>query len=79
MVILRFINIYFIGDIIEKYIFFLIGIILISLSITFQILYLNLLTLGFSFFEYLLFIVKKMEVLIMIPGILLLLYIFKKK
>ena len=72
-------NIYFIGGIIEKYIFFLIGIILISLSITFQILYLNLLTLEFSFLEYLLFIFKRIEVLIIIPGIFILIYNIKRR
>ena len=46
------------------------GIILISLSITFMILYLNLLTLGFSFWEYILFICKKFECLLIIPGII---------
>ena len=71
-------NIYFIGDIIEKYIFFLIGIILISLSITFQLLYLNLLSLEYSFLDYLLFILKRFEVLIFIPGIIILIYNLKK-
>ena len=63
----------------RKYIFFLIGIILISLSITFQILYLNLLTIGYSFFEYLLFIVKRLECLIIIPGIILIFTMLKMK
>ena len=61
----------------RKYIFFLIGIILISLSITFQILYLNLFSIGYSFFDYLLFISKRMECLIIIPGIVILFLILK--
>ena len=63
----------------RKYIFFLIGIILISLSITFQILYLNLLTIGYSFLDYLLFIVKRLECLIIIPGIILIFAMLKMK
>ncbi len=63
----------------RKYIFFLIGIILISLSITFQILYLNLLTIGYSFLDYLLFIVKRLECLIIIPGIILIFTMLKMK
>jgi len=65
--------------IINRYIFFFVGIILISLGITFMILYLNLLTIGFNFFEYLLFIFKKLECLLVIPGIISLLVSFKLK
>jgi len=65
--------------IINKYIFFLIGVILISLSLTFMILYLNLLTIGFNFFEYLVFIFKRLECLLIIPGIISLLVSYKSK
>lgn len=63
----------------RKYILFLLGIIFISLSITFQILYLNLFTIGYSFFDYLNFIIKRGECLIIIPGILILIYVLKIK
>lgn len=63
----------------RKYIFFLLALILISLAITFQILYLNLLSLGYNFGEYLLFVVKRIECLLFIPGVLLLLWNFYKE
>ena len=51
---------------------FLIGIILVSISISFMIIYLNLLNMGYSFLEYVKFISMRVEVLIIFVGILLL-------
>ena len=62
----------------RKYIFFLLSLVLISLSITFQILYLNLLSIGYSFGDYLIFIAKRVECLLFIPGVILLIRIFYK-
>ena len=44
-----------------------------------MVLYLNLLTIGFNFVEYLLFIFKRLECLLIIPGIFSLLFSFKSK
>ena len=63
----------------RKYIFFLLALILISLSITFQILYLNLFSIGYSIGDYLLFILKRIECLLFIPGIIILIINFKTK
>jgi len=62
----------------SKIICLLLGILLISYSLFFIIVYLNIMNMGYSFCEYLIFIVKKLECLLIIPGILFLYYVFKK-
>lgn len=60
-----------------KLLLFLISIFLISLSITFDIIYLNLLTMGYTFIEYVNFIIRRVECLTFIIGIILLYFIMK--
>ena len=54
-----------------KVIMFFVGIYLISKSITFMIIYLNLLKNGYNFLEYVNFISKRVEILIIFLGIFL--------
>jgi hypothetical protein len=63
---------------INKIFLLLLGIILISYSLFFIIVYLNIMNMGYSFFGYLLFICKRIECLLIIPGILLIIYILRK-
>ncbi|MEG1015721.1 MAG: hypothetical protein RSE45_02180 [Bacilli bacterium] len=58
---------------------FLMSIILTSVSLTFIILYAVLLNMNYSFFEYIKYIVTKPECICIIPGILLIIYLCKKK
>jgi len=55
----------------NKIIYFFIGIILISISTLFLFLYLNLISIGYNFFEYLIFCFKKFECLLIIPGFII--------
>ncbi len=55
----------------KKIILFFLGIFLCSLGLLFSILYLNLLTLGYSFLEYVEFINMKFECLIFYIGLLM--------
>ena len=50
---------------------FISGIYLISTSILFIVVYTNLISMGYSLKEYLLFILKRYEVLSIIPGIIM--------
>lgn len=61
-----------------KLLILFISVILISLSITFDIIYLNLLTMGYSFIEYVNFIIRRWECLIFILGVILLYFIIRK-
>lgn len=61
-----------------KLLILFISVILISLSITFDIIYLNLLTMGYSFIEYVNFIIRRWECLIFVLGIILLYFIIRK-
>ncbi len=61
-----------------KLLILFISVILISLSITFDIIYLNLLTMGYSFIEYVNFIIRRWECLIFILGVILLYFIMRK-
>ena len=63
-----------------RFIFYLIGIYMISISITFIIIYFNLLNVGYNFIEYVNFIIRRIEVLLFVPGVILLfISLFKKK
>ena len=55
----------------------ILGIILISIGLTFNILYLNLLTLGYNFIGYFIYIISNFYCLLLPLGILIL--IFNKK
>lgn len=56
---------------IMRIIFFITGIIFISLSISFIIIYINLLNMGYTFLEYVNFIIRRMEVIVFVPGVFL--------
>lgn len=62
-----------------RLIFLLLGTFLIGLSITFTIIYLNLLKLGYTFLEYVNFIIRRCECLIFILGILLVHFSLRKE
>ena len=64
---------------ITRIIFFLIGFFLIVMGIMYMIIYLNLLSFGYNFLEYLTYILTHYECLVIIPGIIfVLLCIFRK-
>ncbi len=54
------------------------GVLLISISIVFMVMYSNIFSFGASFLEYLIFIATKVECLCMFLGIILVVYSFKK-
>lgn len=56
----------------NKIIYMLLGCLLISISNVYSFLYLNLLNMGYNFLEYLIFILKRIECLMFIPGIIIL-------
>ncbi len=57
---------------------FLLGVYLLSIGVLFTIVYLNLLTMGYSIKEYILFIITRYEVLTSLIGILLITLAMKK-
>ena len=63
---------------IKKIIFYILGIHFCSLSLMFCIIYLNLLKMGFTFFEYLKYIITKFECLLFFVGIFFIILSFKK-
>ena len=63
----------------KKIILLGLGILFLSISLFFMILYLNLFTLGYSFFDYVYFINSRIECLIFYIGILLIIIGLKKK
>ena len=64
-------------DTILRILTYIIGIILISIGLTFMLLYTNLFTMGYTFLEYFLFIIKRVECLIIFLGILLIIHSLK--
>lgn len=63
----------------KKIILILISIFMLSFSLFFLIIYLNLLTFGYSFFDYVHFISRRLECMMFFIGILILIYCFKRK
>jgi len=63
---------------INKIFLLLLGIILVSYSLFFIIVYLNIMSMGYNFLGYLLFICKRIECLLIIPGILIIIYVLRK-
>ncbi len=63
----------------KKIILLGIGILFLAISLFFMILYLNLFTLGYSFFDYVHFINSRIECLIFYIGIILVIVGLKKK
>ena len=57
----------------------LIGVILCSISIFFTIIYLNLFTIGYTFFEFVKFINTRVECLVLYLGIALIIYSLERK
>jgi len=57
---------------------FIIGFVLSSLSLTFIILYLNIINLGYSFFDFINFIIRKWELYLLFVGIILMILAFRK-
>lgn len=63
-----------------KIFLFILGIIITSLSSMFIIMYANLLTMGYTISEYLFFILRRLECLIIIIGIILIIIsLYKRK
>lgn len=62
-----------------RIILFLIGILLMSVGLFFLIIYLNLFTLGYSFFEFVKFISVRFECLIFLIGFLFLILALRKE
>jgi hypothetical protein len=61
-----------------KIITFIIGFVLSSLSLTFLLLYLNILNLGYSFIEFVNFIIRKWELYLFFVGIILMVLSLRK-
>ena len=57
---------------------FILGILACSIGLSFTILYLNLLTMGYSFFQYVHFIISTVECNCLLLGILLIYLSFKR-
>lgn len=62
-----------------KIILFFIGILLCSISFSFMLIYMNLLNMGYSFYDYVNFIIRRGEILCIIPGIILLIILMHKR
>ena len=58
---------------------YILGILIVSISISFIIIYLNLLNMGYSFLDYVNFIIRRIEVVIIIVGVLLLFISLRKE
>ncbi len=61
-----------------RIILYIIGILIISTSLSYMYLYTNLFTMGYSFKEYLLYILKRWECIMFLLGILIIVICFKK-
>ena len=64
---------------IKKIILFIIGVLMCAYSLMFIIIYLNLLKMNYSIIDYLKYIIKSIECLLLIPGIILIIIVTKKK
>lgn len=62
-----------------KPILFCVGIVLCSIAVFFSIIYLNLLTIGYSFLEYVKFINTRLECLIFYIGVILIIISLERK
>ena len=63
----------------KKIIFGILGSLFIAISLFFDILYLNLISFGYTFLKYVYFISRRVECQIIIPGIILMILALKKK
>lgn len=66
-------------DIILRFLIYILGVFLISLSFIFILLYTNLFSFGYTFFEFLTYIFTKLECLSLFVGIILVVCSFKKE
>ena len=62
----------------NKIFLLLLGILLVSYSLFFIIVYLNILNMDFNLISYFLFLIKRIECLLIIPGVLLIIYVLRK-
>ena len=62
-----------------KILLYLIGMFLMIIGITFMMLYTNLFSFGYSFFEYFIFIISRVEVDIFFLGLLIIIFIALKR
>ncbi len=62
-----------------RIVLFLLGMMFCSLGLTFCILYLNLMTMGYSFSSFVHFIISRMECQMLIWGVLMMLFAWKGK
>lgn len=63
-----------------RFLLFTLGILLSSYGLTFIIIYLNLLSMGYTFLEYVNFIIRKGECILLLFGIfLIIISMFKRK
>ena len=61
-----------------RIILYIIGILIISTSLAYMYLYTNLFTIGYNFKDYLFYIVKRWECIMIILGIIIIVIAFKK-
>mgnify|MGYP003289639282 CR=1 FL=1 len=66
-------------SILKRIVLFTIGILLSSYSLMFIIIYLNLLKMDYSFIEYLMYVIKRFECMLLFIGIFLILISTYKK
>ena len=62
-----------------KSLMFIIGFILSSLSLTFLLLYINVLNIGYSFLDFINFIIRKWELYLFFVGIILMVISLRKE
>lgn len=61
-----------------KFLTLIIAILLTGFSLTFIIIYINLLSIGYTFINYVNYISRRWECLLIIPGVLLIIYALRK-
>lgn len=61
-----------------KFLTLIIGILLTGFSLTFIIIYINLLSIGYTFINYVNYISRRWECLLIISGVLLIIYALRK-
>ena len=61
-----------------KFLTLIIGILLTGFSLTFIIIYINLLSIGYTFINYVNYISRRWGCLLIIPGVLLIIYALRK-
>lgn len=63
----------------RKIFLFILGCLLSSFGLMYIIIYLNLLSMGYTFYKYLLFIIKRYECILFLVGIILICISLRKK